>query len=696
MNNNEMLKDILKMIKQNKISPREGLRKINEIKKNQLLVGQHNESNTNDVESKVKDIICKTLKMDKYDLSIDISFKEMGVDSISSVEIVRDLNNVFNINMDGIQLYDYPTIPALTKSILEEINKNNVNVIANKVVEKESNVDNKRLNHRYEYMNDLIDKFSKNQPSPVEESARVKQEIQFNTVGKVEDSKKRSHTSYTKPLSLKILSKDKDNNAEEETVNKRKGKIVLSVFSKNSSSDNSSSKVKLNIKSKEIKEKAYTKIEPIINTEVSRGIAIIGMSGRFPGADNTRQLWKNIRDGVCSISDIPKERFDIDSFYDENRKADQKTYCKVAGLIDNIDEFDPLFFNISPKEAEIIDPQQRIFLEEAWKAIEDAGYSNSTIKNTSCGVFVGCAPSDYIKNLEANMLNNTAEAFIGASSSILAARISYCLNLKGPSISIDTACSSSLVAVHQACASLWNGECDMALAGGIRLMFTPNIIVQSSQMEILSTEGVCRPFDESADGTLLSEGVGVIVLKSLEKAIEDRDYIYGVIKGVGLNQDGKTNGITAPSAISQTNLAKDVYKKFNINPKDISYIETHGTGTKLGDPIEVKALTEAFREFTNNKNYCALGSIKANIGHTTMAAGVISIIKVLLAIKNKKIPPLINFNSLNEKINLGESPFYINTDLINWPENKDHPRMAAISGFGFSGTNCHIVIEEFN
>lgn len=342
-----------------------------------------------------------------------------------------------------------------------------------------------------------------------------------------------------------------------------------------------------------------------------------------------------------------------------------------------------------------MDPQQRIFLEEAWKALEDAGYSDQAVQDTRCGVFVGCAPSDYTKHLEANRLSNTADAFTGTSSSILAARISYFLNLKGPSISIDTACSSSLVAVHQACVSLWNEECDMALAGGIRLMITPDSMVQSSQMEILSAQGVCRPFDQEADGTLLSEGVGVVVLKPLKQALENRDHIYGVIRGSGVNQDGRTNGITAPSVNSQIQLEKRVYEKFRIDPAEINYVEAHGTGTALGDPIEVKALTEAFREFTQDSQYCALGSVKANIGHATMAAGVAGMIKILLSLKNRQIPPLIHYNRLNEKIRLDGSPFYINTELVDWPENKRGSRMAAISGFGFSGTNCHIVIEEY-
>ncbi|WP_410511158.1 type I polyketide synthase [Paenibacillus sp. BR2-3] len=666
MSNADIIKQILQQIKDNQLDAKEGLRRINVLKQQQTVpnTSGQQELSAEAVEQKVKEVLCRIIQLHPGDVNLDISFKEMGVDSISSVEIVRDLNDALHIHMDGIQLYDYPTIPELARYILKEIQKNNIGVSENLKQEQstQDQAGQKRLNHRYEYMNDLIDQFSKSKPdTPATETneSLVKHEVTFR---KAETAPEPAAKKKPGALSLKSLGGNQEMKTQEQQ------------------------NTKLNLTSS---------LQSEASSAVKDGIAIIGISGRFPGASTPRELWRNLRDGVCSTGEIPGDRFDIHSLFDEDRKAFQKTYCKVAGLIDSVDEFDPLFFNISPKEAEIMDPQQRIFLEEAWKALEDAGYSDLSVQDTRCGVFVGCAPSDYTKHLDANRLGNTAEAFTGTSSSILAARISYFLNLKGPSISLDTACSSSLVAVHQACMSLWSEECDMALAGGIRLMFTPDSMVQSSQMEILSAEGVCRPFDNAADGTLLSEGVGIVVLKPLEKALQNRDHIYGVIRGTGVNQDGRTNGITAPSVNSQIQLEKAVYEKFRIDPADINYVEAHGTGTTLGDPIEVKALTESFREFTKASGYCALGSIKANIGHATMAAGVAGIIKVVLALKSRKIPPLIHYEQLNEKIRLDGSPFYINTDLIDWPENKKRSRMAAVSGFGFSGTNCHVVIEEY-
>lgn len=758
MKSGESIKDILQLIKDNRLDAKEGLKRISELKRQaaQPAEGLSVEA----VEQKVTEVLCRTIKIQPGDVNEEISFKEMGVDSISSVEIVRDLNGIFQINMDGVQLYDYPTLPELSRYIFQEIGKLGSALPGPGLQqEPDSKSQSKRLNHRYEYMNDLIDQFSKAKPQKREAgqerreqaSARGPETVQERidqavsrepgadqVRGEAPQGKPGSGRSQPalqsavtsadrKPavVSLKPLASEgkeaggpqvKERQpavqaGERQPIRLRTpgeaapspvqptGKIMLKPAA---GADYAAPKPAAapELPRTLSRETAAAGLAPVLRAHpvaaaVPRGIAIIGMSGRFPGANTPRELWRNLRDGVCSTVEVPKSRFDMDGLYDENRKAFQKTYCRVAGLIDRVDEFDPLFFNISPREAEIMDPQQRIFLEEAWKALEDAGYSDQAVQDTRCGVFVGCAPSDYVKHLEANRLANTAEAFTGTSSSILAARISYFLNLKGPSISIDTACSSSLVAVHQACASIWDGECEMALAGGIRLMLTPDSIVQSSQMEILSAEGACRPFDQDADGTLLSEGVGVLVLKPLDQALKSRDHIYGVIRGTGVNQDGRTNGITAPSVNSQTRLEKEVYRKFGIDPAEINYVEAHGTGTVLGDPIEVKALTEAFREFTKDSGYCALGSIKANIGHATMAAGVAGIIKILMGLKSRKIPPLIHFRRLNERIRLEGSPFYINTELTDWPENRKRSRMAAISGFGFSGTNCHIVIQEF-
>ncbi|MGW8956313.1 SDR family NAD(P)-dependent oxidoreductase [Paenibacillus sp. NPDC055715] len=426
----------------------------------------------------------------------------------------------------------------------------------------------------------------------------------------------------------------------------------------------------------------------------SSDVAIIGMSGRFPGAADLTKFWENLKTGVSSITEIPADRWSMNDFYDADPSQQDKTHSKWGGFLEDIDQFDPLFFNISPSEAEVMDPQQRLFLEQAWCALEEAGYSAEALDCVKCGVYVGAMNHDYQDILEnAGISSRHAQAMTGNAHSILASRIAYLLNLKGPAIQLDTACSSALVAIHMACQSLINGEAEMMLAGGVTLYITENPYIQMSNAGMLSAEGKCKAFDQEADGFVPGEGVGVVVLKLLEHAIRDNDHIYGVIKGSGINQDGKTNGITAPSIESQKSLELGIYQKYGIHPESISYIEAHGTGTKLGDPIEVQALTDAFRVYTDKDQFCGIGSVKTNIGHTSAAAGVASLIKVLLSFKHRQIPPSLHFAKENELIGFGLTPFYVNTRLTPW--TSDTLRRAAISSFGFGGTNAHLVVEEY-
>lgn len=427
---------------------------------------------------------------------------------------------------------------------------------------------------------------------------------------------------------------------------------------------------------------------------VAKDIAIIGMSGRFPGANTVEELWGNLSEGKSSITEIPKERWDIDAYFDPDVKKLDKTNSRWGGFLADVDKFDPLFFNISGMEAEVMDPQQRLFLQECWNSLEDAGYANDSISNKKCGVYVGVGPSDYLIKMIEEQVQGGGQAYWGNSASVLASRISYFLNLKGPAVTVDTACSSSLVAMHLACQAIISGEIEMAIAGGVVICNAPYYFVATSNAGMLSPNGMCMSFDNSANGIVNGEAVGAVILKPLAQAVKDGDNIYGVIKSSGINQDGKTNGITAPSTLSQTELELEVYRKGDINPETINYIEAHGTGTKLGDPIEIEALTNSFQKFTAKKQFCAIGSIKTNIGHTAPAAGVASVIKVLLALKYKKIPPSLNFKQENEHIFFKETPFYVNTILQDWTPNQDGIRRAAVSSFGFSGTNAHLVIEE--
>ncbi|WP_155661238.1 beta-ketoacyl synthase N-terminal-like domain-containing protein, partial [Priestia megaterium] len=413
-------------------------------------------------------------------------------------------------------------------------------------------------------------------------------------------------------------------------------------------------------------------------------IAIIGMSGRFPKSKNLGELWEHLANGTDLLDKV--SRWDLSTYYPKGTE-----YCNDGGFLDDIDKFDPLFFNISGIEATHMDPQQRIFLEESWKALEDAGYAGDSVKGSSCGVYVGYNGGDY---QQFQFDQAPPQAMWGNAGSVIPARISYYLDLQGPAVAIDTACSSSLVSIHLACQGLRMRETSMALAGGVFIQSTPRFYLTANNAGMLSPTGRCRTFDDRADGFVPGEGAGVLVLKRLEDALEDGDHIYGVIRGSGINQDGTTNGITAPSANSQERLERYVYDTYQINPEEIQMVEAHGTGTRLGDPIEYEALTRAFRHYTNRQKYCVIGSIKTNIGHTAASAGVAGLLKVLLSLQHKQLPPSIHFKTENSNIQFQGSPFYVNTSLVDWNISSDSKRCAAISAFGFSGTNAHMVIEE--
>jgi len=438
-------------------------------------------------------------------------------------------------------------------------------------------------------------------------------------------------------------------------------------------------------------------------------IAIIGIAGRFAGADNVNEYWENLRKGVCSIGEFPKERRkDIDPLL-KNRQFSEFLLGAVlpkdsnpeeldiyyrGGYLNEIDKFDAGFFNIPPREAKFISPLQRLLLKTSWEAIEDSGYGGEKILNTNTGVFVGHDNTSlsYYKYITIpDPLHET-----GSYSSILASRISYLFNLKGPAVVVDTACSSAVVALHLAAQSLKNKECEMAIVGGIYLLYANNKSqndLASNLNKATSDDECIRTFDKKAKGTVWSEGVGTILIKPLKKAILDKDNIYAVIKGSAINNDGFSNGITAPNAEAQEEVITRAWKEAKIEPETLSYIESHGTGTIIGDPIEIKGLTNAFRKFTKKRQFCGIGSVKPNIGHSVSTSGMASILKIVLSLQHNEIPASINFDDVNPFINFTDSPLYVNDKSTKW-EKGSIPRRAGISAFGFSGTNCHIVLEE--
>lgn len=427
-------------------------------------------------------------------------------------------------------------------------------------------------------------------------------------------------------------------------------------------------------------------------------IAVIGISCRFPGAKDYHQYWNNLIEGVDSISEIPADRWDWHEYYGDPKTEINKTNIKWGGFISDIDKFDCKFFRMSPKEATYSDPQHRIFLEAAWHAIEDAGYSTHSLNGKKIGVYVGVSKNDYSELMREHHDEIVSFVSTGTVHSILPNRVSFLLNFKGASESIDTACSSALVALHNAIRSIQSGECELAIVGGVNALISPTMYISHSKSGMLSNTGKCRTFDQSADGYVRGEGVGVIVLKPLDKAIADHDNIRAVIRGDAVNHGGHSNFLTSPSVQSQADVIVDALKKSNIDPETVSYIEAHGTATPLGDPIEINGLKTAYTTLgAEKRNYCGIGSVKPNIGHLESASGVASLIKVILAMENASIPPSINFTKLNENISLQDSPFFIVDKKVTWENFKGKkriPKRAGISSFGMGGVNAHILLEE--
>ncbi|HEX9984336.1 MAG TPA: SDR family NAD(P)-dependent oxidoreductase [Thermoanaerobaculia bacterium] len=409
-------------------------------------------------------------------------------------------------------------------------------------------------------------------------------------------------------------------------------------------------------------------------------VAIVGMSGRFAESETLDAFWAHLAAGKDLVTKATRWR-----------EADGQPSSSHGSFIDSFDQFDPAFFRISAEEATYMDPQQRLFLEESWRALEDAGYAGKGAHEKQCGVYVGCGTSNY-DHLFGD--EPPAQAWWGNSQSVVPARIAYHLNLQGPAMAVDTACSSTLVAIHLACQSLWSGETEMALAGGVYVQATSGFHKVANRAGMLSPDGKCFSFDARANGFVPGEAVGVVVLKRLSDALRDGDHIHGVIAGSGINQDGKSNGLTAPNGRAQERLERAVYERFAINPETIQVIEAHGTGTLLGDSIEHAAITRSFREYTDRTQFCALGSVKTNIGHAGNAAGVASILKLVLSLKNRQIAPSLHFEKGSPAINFESSPFYVNTSLQDWRVEGDAKRRGAVSSFGFSGTNAHLVLEE--
>ena len=423
--------------------------------------------------------------------------------------------------------------------------------------------------------------------------------------------------------------------------------------------------------------------------------AIVGYAARFPGAPDADRYWDVLRDGRDAVSEVPADRWNADEFFDPEPGTPGKVVTRRAGFVEDVTGFDAPFFGMSTREVRLMDPQHRLLLETAWRAVEHSGTAPTSLANSNTGVFVGLATHDYLGMASDELTYPEIEAYmaIGTSNAAAAGRISYRLGLQGPSVAVDTACSSSLVAIHQACQALRLGECDLALAGGANVLLTPATMITFSHAHMLAPDGKCKTFDAAADGYVRGEGCGVIVIKRLDDAIRDGDRIRAVIRGSAINQDGASGGLTVPNGIAQQRVIADALNRAGLAPGDVSYLEAHGTGTSLGDPIEAQAAGAAYGAGREPERPLLIGSAKTNIGHLEAAAGIAGVIKVVLSLENETLPKHLHFENPSPHIPWDRLPVEIVKETTPWERN-GRPRIAGVSSFGFAGTNAHVILEE--
>ncbi len=425
-------------------------------------------------------------------------------------------------------------------------------------------------------------------------------------------------------------------------------------------------------------------------------IAVIGIGCRFPGGvTGPESYWQLLQNGVDAITEVPLERWSLEAFYDADRNAPGKTYTRWGGYLKDVDKFDPHFFGISPREAVHIDPQQRLFLEVAWEALENAGIAPEKLHRSQTGVYVGVTTAEYghlhMKYLDAASIN--AYTVSGNVNNCVSGRVAFLLGLHGPAISVDTACSSSQVALHLACQAIRTGDCNTAIAGGVNVILLPETYVSFSKWGMFSPDGRCRTFDADAAGFVRSEGCGAVILKPLSKAIVDGDKILAVIRGTAANQDGPSSGLSVPNGLAQEQVIRLALHNAGVKPEEVQFVETHGTGTTLGDPIEVEALGAVYGAGHSKENPLLIGAAKTNLGHMESASGVAGLIKVVLSLYHQEIPPNLHLKKLSPQMPWEKLPIVVPSQRTPWPRG-EKPRRAGLSSFGFSGTNVHVILEE--
>lgn len=680
-------KDIYNKIANKELTVQEGKKLLEQLE--QTTKQPNTSPAENQTSKKLIDILASTVHKQTTEIKSEVGFYEQGLDSNDLLNYVKELEKELGEELYPTLLFEYTTIDKLSDFINTEY-PGKLTESSTLTIKQATKIDS----IIEQELKSMFSKYISRSPDKIDiTDGFYEQGLDSNDL-------------------LKFV-KELENRLEEELYPTLLFEYTniqeLSIFLKENYSNIFNIETKKDIKNKKSisHDKTFKKITPNKyaskkeeniqepKTVPPKDVAIIGLSGRYPQADDIYQFWENLKAGRDCITEIPEERWDHSKYFNPDKNHKGTTYSKWGGFINDVDKFDPLFFNISPREATLIDPQERLFLEECWKVIENAGYKRENLGTDKVGVFTGVMYGDY----QLFGLNESQSEKPSAFYASIANRISYLFNFHGPSIALDTMCSSSLTTIHLAYRSILNGECDMAIAGGVNVTIHPNKYLRLAQQNFLSSDGRCRAFGKDGDGYVPGEGVGAVLLKPLSMAIKDNDYIYAVIKGSSINHGGKASGGTVPNPNAQAELITEAINASEISPETISYLEAHGTGTSLGDPIEITGLTKAYKNYTNKKQYCPIGSVKSNIGHLESAAGISGITKLLLQLKYKKLVPSIHSDELNPNINFKNSPFYVQHKLEEWKrpivEGKECPRRAGISGFGAGGSNAHIILEEY-
>jgi acyl transferase domain-containing protein/surfactin synthase thioesterase subunit/acyl carrier protein len=672
-----------------------------------------------DVQNNLLQAVSKLLKVRSEDIDEEADLSEYGFDSITFTEFANQLNQEYSLELTPTIFFEYPTLHSFAQYLVKEHQAvfNVEPVIVPMASNSTIGIDvGNLLDDVQNILLQAVSKLLKVKSEDIDAEADLS-EYGFDSITFTEFANQLNQ-EYSLELTPTIFFEYPTLRSfaqylveEYQTVFKTKMGAQIKVENPVQVMEVEEEKI-LSSKRKRsrfAKNVSVSTVEPskTLKPDALEPIAIVGISGIFPMAKNVNEFWENLIKGKDCITEIPKERWDWQEYYGDPKQDINKTNAKWGGFIDGIDEFDPLFFGISPKEAEFMDPQQRLLMTYVWKAIEDAGYSAQRLSGSNTGIFVGTGNTGYSQLI--SKVNTVIEGYTatGIVPSVGPNRTSFFLNWHGPSEPIETACSSTLIAVHRAVSAMENGTCDMAIAGGVNTILLPEYQISFAKAGMLCEDGRCKTFSDKANGYVRGEGAGMIFLKKLKDAEQAGDHIYGIIRGTAENHGGHANSLTAPNPKAQAQVLKAAYTKAGIDPRTVTYIEAHGTGTKLGDPIEVNGLKMAFKELYDTSGYaqmadshCGLGSVKSNIGHLELSAGIAGVIKVLLQLKNKTLVKTLHCNTINPYINLENSPFYIVQENQEWKALKDAygndlPRRAGISSFGFGGANAHVVIEEY-